>query len=78
MLTLGIDCGSTTTKGALFDGTDIVKTVITPTSARPKERMEWVYQNLMSDEVGYLVTTGYGRDLLKQADKKINEITCHA
>ena len=78
MLTLGIDCGSTTTKGALFDGTDIVKTVITPTSARPKERMEWVYQNLMSDEVGYLVTTGYGRDLLKQADKKITEITCHA
>ena len=37
MLTLGIDSGSTTTKGALFDGTQVVRTAILPTSANPRE-----------------------------------------
>ncbi|MBE6988118.1 MAG: hypothetical protein E7432_04985, partial [Ruminococcaceae bacterium] len=74
MLTLGIDCGSTTTKGALYDGEKIVKTVITATAARPKEKMQWVYDQLMNDDVKYVVSTGYGRDLLPQADKKITEI----
>lgn len=78
MLSLGIDCGSTTTKGALYDGEKVVKTIITPTAARPKERMEFVYEQLFSPEVGYVVTTGYGRELLPQSDKKITEITCHA
>ena len=77
MLTLGIDCGSTTTKGALYDGEKVVKTVITATAARPKEKMQWVYDQLMNDDVKFGVSTGYGRDLLPQADKKITEITCH-
>ena len=78
MLTLGIDSGSTTTKGALFDGTKVVKTAILPTSANPKDSICNLYEMLYNDDVAYTVSTGYGRALLGQADKQITEITCHA
>ena len=78
MLTLVIDSGSTTTKGALFDGTQIVKTAILPTSANPKDSICNLYEMLYNDDVAYTVSTGYGRALLEQADKQITEITCHA
>lgn len=78
MLSLGIDSGSTTTKGVLFDGTEIVDMLMIPTTARPRESIETVYRTLSQNEVGYTVSTGYGRALLQQADKRITEITCHA
>lgn len=76
--TLGIDSGSTTTKGVLYDGKDIVKTLIIKTAAKPKESIYKVFNELYNDSVKYVVSTGYGRNLLKEADKKITEITCHA
>ena len=78
MLSLGIDSGSTTTKGVLFDGEKIVRTAMLPTSANPKDSIHRLYQTLYTEEVGYTVSTGYGRALLDQADKQITEITCHA
>ena len=77
MLTLGIDCGSTTTKGVLLDGNDIVETAILPTSARPRERMAELYARLYRPGVQSTVATGYGRALLPQADRQVTEITCH-
>ena len=77
-LSLGIDCGSTTTKGALYDGQQVVKPILLPTAARPQQRMEQIYNAMYSPDVGYVVATGYGRDLLPQADKRVTEITCHA
>ncbi|MBN7572994.1 MAG: acyl-CoA dehydratase activase [Clostridium beijerinckii] len=76
--TLGIDSGSTTTKGVLFDGKTIVKTMIIKTSAKPKDSIRKVYDELYSKNVKYTITTGYGRGLLEEADKTITEITCHA
>jgi len=76
--TLGIDSGSTTTKGVLFNGEKIVKTMIVKTSAKPKESIYKIYNELCSEEVEYTIATGYGRDLLKEADKIVTEITCHA
>ncbi len=78
MLTLGIDSGSTTTKAALFNGEAIVKTMIIPTTASPRESINRLYNQLHSSQVVYTVATGYGRELLTQADKKVTEITCHA
>ena len=78
MWTLGIDSGSTTTKGALFDGTKIVNTGMVPTGANPRESMQALYRQLYTPQVGYTVSTGYGRALLEQADKQVTEITCHA
>lgn len=76
--TLGIDSGSTMTKGVLFDGENIIKKIMIKTSAKPKESIYKIYNELYSDEVKYTVTTGYGRNLLKEADKIVTEITCHA
>lgn len=76
--TLGIDSGSTTTKGVLFDGNEIVETLIIKTAAKPKESIYKVFNKLYSDKVKYVVTTGYGRKLLKEANKQVTEITCHA
>lgn len=75
---LGIDCGSTTVKGVLFDGERVVKQEIVFTRARPKERMAEIYSRLYTPSVCCTVTTGYGRALLPQADKTVTEITCHA
>ena len=58
MLTLGIDSGSTTTKGALFDGEKVVRTAILPTSANPKESIGRLYQMLYNQDVAYPVSTG--------------------
>lgn len=77
MLTLGIDSGSTTTKGILFDGKVIQEKILVPTSASPRKSLRTVYETL-SESVSYTVATGYGRALLSEADKQITEITCHA
>ena len=77
-LSLGIDCGSTTVKGVLFDGEKVVDSRLVATSARPALRMHEVYEKLWNEDVGYVVTTGYGRELLLEANKKVTEITCHA
>lgn len=78
MLQLGIDSGSTTTKGVLVENGEIVEKILFPTSARPQESILNVYQHLHRDGVDRTITTGYGRELLGQADKKVTEITCHA
>ncbi|WP_194190200.1 acyl-CoA dehydratase activase [Clostridium chrysemydis] len=78
MYTIGIDSGSTTTKGVLFDGEKIIKKVIIKTNAKPKESLNKVYDMLYREGVKYTVTTGYGRNLLGRSDKSVTEITCHA
>ncbi len=78
MLTLGIDSGSAMTKAALFDGSDIVGTLMLPTGTNPARTMREAYESLKSDEVAFTVATGYGRALLDEADKSVTEISCHA
>lgn len=73
---IGIDSGSATTKGVLFDGRRIVKKVIRPTGANPRRTIKAIYDLLNADDY-YTVTTGYGRALLEASNKQITEITCH-
>lgn len=77
MYSIGIDSGSTTTKGVLFDGKNIIDEVMILTGANPRRAINEVYDKLNKYEDTYVVTTGYGRNLLETADKKITEITCH-
>ena len=77
MLSLGIDSGSTMTKGVLFDGTSVTSCRMESTAMNPGKVLRELYAKMHSDETGIVVTTGYGRELLKEADKKITEITCH-
>lgn len=105
MYAIGIDSGSSATKGVLFDGTSILAHVMVPTGYNPTKTMKDLYlhlkdiankssQDLQGKSPGghseipgahsdlaakiYTVTTGYGRDLLPEADKKVTEISCHA
>lgn len=77
MYSIGIDSGSSTTKGVLFDGENLVMKLIEPTGANPRRTIEKIYKSLKGDLDVYTVTTGYGRDLLSASDKKVTEITCH-
>lgn len=80
MYSIGIDSGSTTTKGVLYDGNAFVRSCLIPTTHRPKETINQVYQYLKRDlkeETFTTVTTGYGRELLETSHKKVTEITCH-
>ena len=77
MVILGLDSGSAATKAAVFDGKTIRKVYMEKTSDRPGEVIRGIYQKLYCPEMEMTVTTGYGRGLLEQADRKITEITCH-
>lgn len=82
MYSIGIDSGSSTTKGVLFDGDQVIQSLLVPTGANPKRTIKHVYETLSAEaqrsgKSVYTVTTGYGRDLLPEADKRITEITCH-
>lgn len=77
MYTIGIDSGSTTTKGVLFDGHEILEKIIVTTGGNPRRTMAEVYKNLKGNHEVYTVATGYGRELLPEADKRVTEISCH-
>lgn len=77
MVSLGIDSGSTMTKGVLYDGTQVTAYKMLPTSMRPGEIVREICNELRSPDTEFVVSTGYGRELLKDADAKITEITCH-
>ncbi|MEG1432456.1 acyl-CoA dehydratase activase [Eubacterium sp.] len=79
MLTLGIDSGSTTTKGVLLNAAgEVTAYRLCATSARPRQTLEALYTELSGPQVACTVATGYGRRLLSAADKQVTEITCHA
>ena len=49
MYSIGIDAGSTYTKGVLFDGENISKKLIIPTGSSPKSTSKEVYKYLTKD-----------------------------
>ena len=84
MYTLGIDIGSTTSKCIIMkDGTEIVgkSIVIAGTGTDgPHQALAEVIQNagLTSEDISYVVATGYGRKLFEEADAEVSELSCHA
>lgn len=74
-MVLGLDVGSSYTKGILYDGVMKDKAVI-KTSFKPKQAIEEARKLLP----GYdkIVATGFGRELVTTADKIITEITAFA
>lgn len=79
MYTIGLDSGSTTTKGVLFCDEEMIDKYLIPTAGNSKGAMTAVDDYFKKSYVLHelkLVTTGYGRKLLP-ADLVITEITCH-
>lgn len=83
MYSIGIDIGSVCTKGAVYDGVNLFTDVI-PTGWNLRESGDIILRRLMNisciktDDPHFITATGYGRDSIASADKKITEITCHA
>ena len=70
--TVGIDSGSTTTKGILLQGETIVRRFLCPTSFRPATSIVEAWETLCEGlgEKPFLTLTGYGRQLVDFADKR--------
>ena len=82
MASIGIDIGSTATKGVLWNGSGF-EFYLTPTGWTPGESAaKAVAQvrrrgHILKNEDLHVTATGYGRNVF-QADKRVTEITCHA
>ncbi|MET0027207.1 MAG: acyl-CoA dehydratase activase [Candidatus Thiodiazotropha sp.] len=81
----GIDIGSTAIKVALVDETgQLTGTHVTASGSlfhkNAKEALGRLLaeHQIAADEVRYLIATGYGRKLFKEADDSISEITANA
>lgn len=74
-MVLGLDVGSSYTKGILFDG-EVRDKIVFKTSFKPRLAIE----RALSELRGYenIVATGFGRELVATADKTITEITAFA
>lgn len=81
--TVGIDIGSVTTKGILFNG-QAWHAVVIPTGWSPSQAGQEVLERLLTteglsrDNIGMVIGTGYGRIQQGMFDKTFSEITCHA
>jgi hypothetical protein len=85
MYVAGVDVGSTATKAVVLNdgklagkhvmptGTDHVKTASACLDAAVRAAGD-----LISRDLAYVVSTGYGRAMVDIADKTVTEITCHA
>lgn len=81
----GIDIGSTAIKIVLIDESgDIVAHQTSPTGSHfhrnTLESFNIILERtgLKRDDVAYIISTGYGRKLFKEADESISEITANA
>lgn len=83
MITIGIDIGSITAKGAVFSEGKILATKVIFTGYRVdsagKRALEEVLElaGIDRSKVDKIVSTGYGRKSVSFADKVVTEITCH-
>ncbi|AZR73062.1 2-hydroxyglutaryl-CoA dehydratase [Anoxybacter fermentans] len=81
----GIDVGSRTCKGVIIDTEGkIISTGLLKTGVECKKNAYKLFQNILDNvgidksQVKFVVGTGYGRNNIEFAQKKITEITCHA
>jgi predicted CoA-substrate-specific enzyme activase len=81
----GVDVGSTATKAVIIDEARRVRgRAVLPTGASVVRAAERAFAaalgdaGLDEDEVGYVVSTGYGRFRVTFGDALVTEISCHA
>ncbi len=72
---MGIDIGSCYTKGVLFDGS-IKNKIVIKTFFKPRQAIEEITSQLKGFD--RIAATGYGRELVTDADVIITEITAFA
>ena len=84
MLVAGVDAGAATTKALIMKDDKILSSSILPTGHRIAQTAEQVIQTALKKaqfsmgDLGYVVSTGYGRKAIPFAYKAVTEILCHA
>lgn len=79
---LGIDIGSVGAKSVLFNGA-IMATALLPTGWSPRDSGQQLVElmkgkNGGNHDVTSVIATGYGRNSVDLATRRVTEITCHA
>lgn len=81
MITAGIDIGSITAKAAILADGKVLGTKVAFTGYQAEQAGKRIFDDLCTElgitAVDKIVSTGYGRNALKFADKAITEIICH-
>jgi len=84
MITAGIDIGSITAKAAIFKDGKLIATKVIFTGYNAEAAGLRVYEEILAEtgidknSISKIVSTGYGRNSVKFADKSYTEIMCHA
>lgn len=84
MITAGVDIGSMSANGVIFEDDKIRSWSIIPTGpdspATARKAIDEALKdtNLSIEDMEYIVATGYGRVVVPFANKTITEISCHA
>jgi len=83
MRTAGIDIGSITTKAAIIEDGHIIGTNVAFTGYNATLAGKTIFESLLDDlsldvsSIEKIISTGYGRNSVKFADKSMTEIICH-
>jgi (R)-2-hydroxyacyl-CoA dehydratese activating ATPase len=81
---VGIDIGSLSTEAVIVGDNRVIASVVLLTGSMPKKAGLRALEQALNQaglgrsDVGFIVSTGYGRNLVDFADKTVTEITCHA
>jgi predicted CoA-substrate-specific enzyme activase len=84
MLSIGLDIGSITTKIAVMKDKEILGTDVSFTGYNPEKAWKEIIDRMLAHlslkelSIDRIVSTGYGRNNVSIAHKKITEIICHA
>lgn len=84
MITAGIDIGSITAKAALLENGKLLASKVIFTGYNAEAAGFKVYEEILTEagikknSIAKVVSTGYGRNSVKFADKSFTEIMCHA
>ncbi|MCK4312897.1 MAG: 2-hydroxyglutaryl-CoA dehydratase [Candidatus Cloacimonetes bacterium] len=81
---IGIDLGSRMSKIVILDLNKIIYSNVCDTGVNPKITSQNLFEKALKDtgiekpEIEKIFSTGYGRNIVPFADKRITEISCHA
>jgi len=84
MITCGVDIGARSIEVVLYDGAQIMESLIADTGTTPADTaassLEKVLETagITRGEISTIVATGYGRNYFEPADRSVSEIICHA
>lgn len=82
MYFLGIDIGSTTSKAVLVNeqGKLLKKALVVAGTGTDGPNLVYkeILEGIDQEELMYIVATGYGRNLFKDANTELSELSCHA